>query len=114
MIVLESGANIIQLKSPDFHREVRDIKVRVKRTMANTFRTNINAPCVGIFEVPVLMFSVAKRVEFETFVETVAGQAVKYTDKNGNITICRITNQPSIVQETQARYATTLQLEEVF
>ena len=113
MIVLESGNEIIQLKSPDFHTEIRDIKVRVKRTMSNEFRTNINTPCIPIFNVPVLMHSVAKRREFEAFIEAVAGFEVKYTDKRDDVHVVRITNKPNITQEEQARYSTSLQLEEV-
>lgn len=114
MIVLESGNEIIQLKSPDFHTEVRDIKVRVKRTMDNTFRTNINTPCVPIFSVPILMLSVTKRRELESFLAAVAGFVIKFTDKRGDIHITRLTNTVDIQQDDQAQYSATLELEEVF
>ena len=114
MIVLESGNEIIQLKSPDFQTETRDIKVRIKRTMENSFRTNINTPCVPIFSVPVIMLSVTKRRELEAFLKAVAGFVIKFTDKRGDIHTTRLTNTVNIQQDAQAQYSATLELEEIF
>ena len=115
MIVLESGNNMIQLKSPDFHQETLQQKVSVKRTMNGAFRTNIQTPCNKRFDVDVLILSITKRREFEAFLDTVVGFNIKYTDKNGGVhTVQLITDPVEISQVRTNRYTASFTLEEAF
>lgn len=115
MIVLQSGSNLIQLKSPDFHEETLQQKVRFKRNMNGGFRTNIQTPCNKRFNVGVLILSITKRREFEAFVDAAAGSTMIYTDKNGVAhTVQLITDPVNIDQERRNRYTSTFVLEEAF
>jgi hypothetical protein len=116
MIVLESGNNVIQLKSPDFHQETLQQKVTAKRTMNGAFRTNIQTPCNRRFDVEVLILSITKRREFEAFLDAVVGNNIKYTDKNGVVhtPVQLVTDPVSIDQVRANRYTSTFTLEDAF
>jgi hypothetical protein len=116
MIVLESGNNVIQLRSPDFHQETLQQKVRTKRTMNGGFRTNIQTPCNRRYEVDVLILSITKRREFEAFLDAVVGNNIKYTDKNGDVhTPVQLVTDPVQIQQVQAnRYTSSFTLEDAF
>jgi len=116
MIVLESGSNVIQLKSPDFHEETLQQKVSAKRNMNGGFRTNIQTPCNKRYQVAVLILSITKRREFEAFVDNVVGSNIKYTDKNGVVhTPVQLVTDPVNISQVRAyRYTSTFTLEDAF
>ena len=116
MIVLESGNNVIQLKSPDFHQETLQQKVSAKRTMNGGFRTNIQTPCNKRFDVSVLILSITKRREFEAFLDNVVGFNIKYTDKNGVVhnPVQLVTDPVQIDLVRSNQYTSSFTLEDAF
>ncbi len=79
MIVLEQNSLEIQLKNPDFPRQILEPNVQTSRTMAGNLRTVVQTPCKLIWEVDILLLSRDKITEYVDFMFAVIGEPVKMT-----------------------------------
>lgn len=120
MLTLEYGSLSLALRMEDFPRRLLHPNVRVRRTVANTLRTNIKRPGKIQWSFEIRLTTKVEQASYLNFMNSAVGRSIKFTymenSATGVITESRtvriLTDPNEVVNDARHRRTTTLLVEE--